>query len=85
MIQKQNKRSGGYVTDSKTEVNQIVKALLKGIIGANCDQAALENQVSSWSNQDGGTATTVELPTKYSFSRKTQHLSGGSKCKIIKL
>lgn len=47
MIQKQNKRSGGYVTDSKTEVNQIVKALLKGIIGANCDQAALENQVSS--------------------------------------
>jgi len=72
------------VTDSKREVKRIAKTSSKGIRGANSNQKGFENRVSSRPNQEEGVPR-IELSIKYSFSRKIQHLSGGSKCKIIKL
>lgn len=73
------------MTDSKSEVNRIAKTSSKGIMGANTSQKALQNQVSSRPNHEGRAPRTTELSIKYSFSRKTQHLSRGSKGKMIKL
>lgn len=72
------------MADEKGEVNSVAKALLRGTMGANCNQEASKYHVLS-KTRDRGSPRTAKLPERNSFSRETCLFSEGSKYKIIKL